>query len=167
MYQSFPGISDSLWIYWAHSLVCDCRKKRCENHLHSLKRGTFDNEQRFSYTQQGGKMPKPGNALWAQWGTWSIFLQSCVCVRDRLCVVNKCLPKSLMSQPQSHVQLPVVLRISGNSLKRFLWTPTAVTKESHCWQCPANASCWQTFLLSAKGELFSFCLGKFLGPSLR
>lgn len=101
-------------------------------------------------------MPKPGNAHWAQWGMLSILLQSCVCVRDHLCLVNKCLAKPLVSQPQSHVQLAVVLRIFGNSLKRSLWAPAAVTKESHCWQCPANASCWQTFLLSAKGELLSF-----------
>lgn len=61
MYQSFTGISDSLWIYWAHGLVCDWQKKMCENHLHNLIHDrfntTFDNKQGF-LTLNGGKHAK-------------------------------------------------------------------------------------------------------------
>lgn len=64
MYQSFTGVSDSLWIYWAHSLGCDWQKKRCKNHLHNLIHGTFnatfDNKQWFLTLNRGERSQNLG-----------------------------------------------------------------------------------------------------------
>lgn len=89
MYQSFTGISDSLWIYWAHSLVCDWQRKRCENHLHNWIHGafntTFDNKQWFLTLSMGERCQNLGVHFGHSEGSWA-FCSSPVFVSGIICI---------------------------------------------------------------------------------
>lgn len=89
MYQSFTGISDSLWIYWAHSLVCDWQRKRCENHLHNWIHGafntTFDNKQWFLTLNRGERCQNLGVHFGHSEGSWA-FCSSPVFVSGIICI---------------------------------------------------------------------------------
>lgn len=109
-----------------------------------------------SKTQQGERCQNLGTHIGHSEGCWAscsspVFVSGIICVWW-----TSALQSHWWVSPNHTFSWLWSWGYLGISLKRSLWAPAAVTKESHCWQCPANASCWQTFLLSAKGELLSF-----------